>query len=99
MEIGKALERFRTSQGLRKSQMASQAGISPQLYQYYEAGTSVPSAAVIKKIAQTFNVTADYLLGLSDEPRPKPNSETLLDALLGCRDLIQSALDRKVKSS
>ena len=99
MEINEALVRFRTLQGLRKSQLAAQAGISPQLYQYYEAGTSVPSAAVIKKIAQTFNVTTDYLLGLSDEPRPKPDNETLLAALLGCRDLIQATLDNKVKSS
>jgi len=99
MEICEALARFRTSQGLRKSQVAALVGITPQAYQYYEAGTSIPSAAVIKKIATTFNVSTDYLLGLTDSPRPAPDSAALLGALLGCRDLIQTVLDNKVKSA
>ena len=97
MEISESLQRFRTAKGLKKSQLAAQVGISPQLYQYYEAGTSVPSAAVIKKIAQTFEVSSDYLLGLADEPRPAPDSKILLSTLLDCRDLIQTVLDGKVK--
>jgi len=38
-------------------------------------------------------------LGLTDSPRPAPDSAALLGALLGCRDLIQTVLDNKVKSA
>ncbi len=99
METCKALERFRQEQNLNKRQLAAMVGITPQAYQGYEAGTSQPSANVIKKIATTFKISADYLLGLTDNPRPAPDSAQLLETLLGCRDLIQKALDNKIKST
>ena len=99
MEIHKALERFRQAQKLNKRQLAALAGITPQAYQGYEAGTSSPSATVIKKIAETFKVSTDYLLGLTDKPRPAPDSAQLLNTLLGCRDLIQTTLDNRAKAS
>jgi len=35
----------------------------------YENGLSDPSAAVLATIAQTLEVSADYLLGLADDPK------------------------------
>lgn len=64
-----------------------------QSYQTYEYGSSIPSAKVIVKIAVAFDVSADYLLGLSDEPRPKSADTLLVDAIINCRDSIQQVLN------
>ncbi len=37
-------------------------------YQRYEYGTRKPTSDIIIKLCNYFNVSADYLLGLSDDP-------------------------------
>ena len=70
METAQALKRFRKEFKLSQKDVAAVWGATPQTYQPYEYGDVTPSSEVIKKIAQAFNVTTDYLLGLSDDPRP-----------------------------
>lgn len=70
MEVYEALRRFRQGTGLKQEEVAERLGIMRQAYQPYETGKVTPSVGMIKKIATAFNVSADYLLGLSDEPRP-----------------------------
>lgn len=67
MTIAESLKRFRKKWGLTQKQIASVLGVSQQTYQVYE-GKSVPSASIIVQLANHYNVTADYLLGLSDTP-------------------------------
>jgi len=43
-------------------------GISLRSYQYYERNERKPTSDVIIKLCTYFNVSADYLLGLSDDP-------------------------------
>lgn len=52
-------------------------------------------------IADAFDVSTDYLLGRSDEPRPKPADAILVDAIINCRDSIQQVLDEvdRIKSA
>ena len=92
MEISEALQRFRKSLNMTQRQLSSAVGIPYQSYQTYEYGTSTPSAKVIKKIAVAFNVTTDYLLGLSDEPRP-PDTTTLVNAINNATKILSGALD------
>lgn len=68
--IGKYLKRFRDAFHLKQKEVAEKIDVHPQLYLKYENDSSAPSVNVISSIAQAFNVTTDYLLGLSDEPRP-----------------------------
>lgn len=93
MEIGDALKRFRDESKLTQRQIAEKIGIVQQQWQKYEYKQMMPSAEIIKKIAQAFNVTTDYLLGLSDEPRPKPADAQLVSAIINCRDSIQQVLN------
>jgi transcriptional regulator with XRE-family HTH domain len=72
LESHKALQRFRKEFGLSQKQVADVWGVTPQTYQIYEYGKSSPSAETIKKIAVAFEVSADYLLGISDKARPTP---------------------------
>lgn len=93
MEIKDALKRFRQSLNLTQRQLSEKIGMPYQSYQTYEYGSSIPSAKVIVKIAVAFDVSADYLLGLSDEPRPKSADTLLVDAIINCRDSIQQVLN------
>ena len=60
---------------LRKSNNVSQQKLSKYLnFGYtaianYESGRNQPSLDTVKKIAQYFGVTVDYLIGVSDYPR------------------------------
>ena len=96
MEIPEALKRFRQSLKLSQRQLSEKIGVPYQSYQTYEYGTSVPSAKVIIKMATAFDVTTDYLLGLSDEPRP-PDVATLVSAISSCQEILGNALERRAE--
>ena len=77
MTIAESLKRFRKVFKLRQQDVAETLGVSQQSYQVYESKT-VPSAMVILKLANAYDVTTDYLLGRSDEPRPLKLDEKTL---------------------
>ena len=91
MSIAESLKRFRKTLKLSQRQLSDKISVPYQSYQTYEYGTSVPSAKVIVKIAVAFGVTTDYLLGLSDEPRP-PDSAALVKAIGECQKILSDAL-------
>lgn len=68
MSIGEGLKRFRNEFSLNQRQVASAINIHWQAYQRYEYGTNIPSAAVLIKLADAYNVSLDYLVGRSDNP-------------------------------
>ena len=52
-----------------QKEAAAYLGVTERNYQHYEAGTQKPSFDMIVKLCRYYGVSADYLLGLSDEPR------------------------------
>lgn len=92
MKIGEGLKRFRNEFRLQQKEVAQALNIKPQAYQVYEADKVMPSVEVVKKIAVAFNVSMDYLVGLSDTPRPVPADKALVDAIKNARDSIQKVL-------
>lgn len=68
MNFSEALRRFRKERGLTQKEVALAIGIREAVYQRYEQERAVPSVNVLIKIANTFNVSADYLLGRTDSP-------------------------------
>ena len=65
-EFNERLKELRISKNLSQEQLAKETGISSTAICYYETGQRVPNAQVIITIAKYFNVTSDYLLGLTD---------------------------------
>ncbi len=57
------LKRLRQEKGLTQSSVAEQLGVTQQAYANYESGKRQPDNTTLKKIADYFNVTVDYLLG------------------------------------
>ena len=77
MTIAESLKRFREKYGLNISQVAKVADISVAGYAYEEGRKrngekqiAIPNAEIIIKIAKYYQVSSDYLLGLTDDPRP-----------------------------
>lgn len=68
MTIQEALKRFRKEFSLTQKDVADKLSLLPQGYQIYESKVT-PSAEVIKKIANAYDISADYLLGRSDNPK------------------------------
>lgn len=61
------LKDFRKYLDLPQRKMAEALGISQQHYSMYESGKRVMSAEQIIIICKKFNVSADYILALTDE--------------------------------
>lgn len=49
-------------------------GLSRATIQNYESGRTQPKAPDLAVLADLFGVSADYLLGLTDDPTPPPPS-------------------------
>lgn len=59
---------LRKARNIRREDIAKETGISFQSYRRYETDEREPTAPTIVALAKFFNVSADYLLGLEDEP-------------------------------
>lgn len=64
--VGKRIKEMRG--GIPQEQCAKELGISRGALSFYENGERKPDADVLFRMSKKFNVSVDYLLGLSDFP-------------------------------
>lgn len=86
MDFGKRLASRRQEQGLTQHELAERIGISRGALSLYELGKRNPDFETLEKIAQILNVSTDYLLGRTDDPRPidqinEENKQRITEAL------------------
>lgn len=62
------LKELRKSKKMKQTDIASFLEITSRHYQDCEYGKVTPSATMLIKLADYFNVSTDYLLGRSDDP-------------------------------
>lgn len=96
MELKDALKRFRKTAGLSQLTIARKLGVQVPQYQRYEWGKTTPSADVIVKMATTFGVSADYLLGLSDEPNQKKYDDAEVAQALALHAMFKAEIQKAV---
>lgn len=63
------IKSLRKKRGLIQELLATELGITQQMLSKYERDITVIKVDVLKNLAKYFNVTTDYLLGLSDVKR------------------------------
>lgn len=68
MQLSDALRRCRRTYALTQKQAAQIAGVAERVYQSYEYGKVIPSAAVLIATADHLDISLDYLVGRSDIP-------------------------------
>ncbi|MDE7164833.1 MAG: helix-turn-helix domain-containing protein [Clostridiales bacterium] len=66
MEFGRLIKELRISEGLTIKQVATAIEVNVRSYNYYEQSMREPSLETLKKICDFFDVSADYLLGRTD---------------------------------
>lgn len=67
-KFSERLKEIRKTNKLTQKQVAQGTGMSENHYQFYEYGKIEPTIGTFEKFCNYFNVSADYLLGLSDNP-------------------------------
>ena len=68
MNLSDSLKRFRKYANITQKQAAQGANVSERNYQAYEYGKVITSATVLIALADSFDVSLDYLVGRSDDP-------------------------------
>lgn len=63
------IKMLRKNRGLIQEILASEVGVTQQMLSKYEKDITIIKVDVLKRLAEYFNVTTDYLLGLSDVKR------------------------------
>lgn len=67
---GDRLKDLRQSKGYTHEELAEILDLSQKQIWRYEAGKTDPSGEIVSRIAEVFNVSSDYLLGVTDDPNP-----------------------------
>ncbi len=64
--LAERLKELRMEKGIGQNRLAKELGLSNASISYWENGKQEPSASAIFKLANFFEVSADYLIGLKD---------------------------------
>lgn len=78
--------------GTTQKKLADAIDMRPQTVSLYTTGQSFPDVNTLKKIAEFFNASADYLLGISDTSSP-PDGETVGDRIRQRRRQLGSSME------
>ena len=68
------LKLLREARGLSQQRIAIEFNVSQAMISKYELGESEPDIGMICRIAKFFHVSADYLVGLTDDRFNMPDS-------------------------
>ena len=80
---------LREKRGLIQDRLALELGITQQMLSKYENDINIIKVDVLKRIAEYFNVTTDYLLGLSDVKRDLSGQLKVSETLDQYYDMIE----------
>ena len=87
--IGERIKILRTERNLTQAALAHALGIAKTTLAAYEQDKNEPSNETFIKIANYFNVSADYLLGLTDVKSADANIASIRTSKTQDRSLFQ----------
>ena len=76
--IGKRLRDLREDADLTQKELAKILNVNKHSISSYERNKSEPPDDIKIKIVEYFNISSDYLLGITDEPIPIRESNSIL---------------------
>ena len=83
------IKELRDKRGIIQATLAAELGISQQMLSKYERDVTTIKVDILKKLAKYFDVTTDYLLGLSDVKRDLPGQLRVNETIDEYYDLIE----------
>ncbi len=66
VNLGETIKSLRLEKGFTQPQLAEMVGVSKGMISVWENNINEPKASYIQALAQALEVSADYLLGLSE---------------------------------
>lgn len=66
MDISERIKELRLENQLSQQSLAKQIGVSQKAIDFWEKHINEPKASYIIQLAKFFNVSSDYILGLTD---------------------------------
>ncbi|WP_195486702.1 helix-turn-helix transcriptional regulator [Lacticaseibacillus paracasei] len=67
IKLSERLRSLRSNMGFSQSEVANKIGVSSYSYSAYERGSRMPDMETLKSISALFDVSIDYLLGVTDK--------------------------------
>lgn len=89
---GKRIRELRSARGYTREQFSELIGISSMQAYKYEAGKSDATGEIIGRMAELFEVSSDYLLGISDSKEQAKREFTEQEMII-----INSILNNQLK--
>lgn len=83
------IKQLREKRGLIQEILAAELGITQQMLSKYERDITLIKVDFLKKIAEYFNVTTDYLLGISEIKRDLQGQMQMNETLDEYYDLVE----------
>lgn len=83
------IKTLREKRGIIQEILAAELGITQQMLSKYENDVTVIKVDILKRLAEYFNVTTDYLLGMSDVKRDLTGQIKLNETLDEYYDMIE----------
>lgn len=73
--LAERLKACRRESKLTQAEVAIYCDITEKAYQNYELMTREPRLEILIRIAELYKVSLDYLVGLTDQPKPYPKAK------------------------
>ena len=83
------IKALREKRGIIQEILAAELGITQQMLSKYEKDVTAIKVDILKRLAEYFNVTTDYLLGISDVKRDLTGQIRLNETLDEYYDMIE----------
>lgn len=69
-KLGERLNKLRQERGLTQQELADLFHISNSTISSYETGNRIPDVEFLLKLSKFYNISSDYIIGLSDSRLP-----------------------------
>lgn len=66
--IGQRLKFLREQQKMTLKELSNKLGMTQQIYEKYEYSRTMPTGRVIRRFAEFYDVSADFILGIVNFP-------------------------------
>ena len=81
-KVGELIKKLRKDNHLTQAEFAEKYGITYQAVSNWEHGKNLPDIALLKQIADDFNVSIDELLGSEKKPLKKDNKYLIIGVII-----------------
>lgn len=98
MSLGEKLYNLRTKQGVFQKELAAYLHVSISAISSYENDVHSPDLKTLKKIAQFFYVSADYLLGRTEYVAPIGDMDRELINRYTVSDIMNTVIELPLES-